>query len=80
MKCSVCKKECEKPITKVDMSFDLGVGVNGSGLARYGAADWDDKKAYCGEDCMMLALRKKVHKTIEDFEDGQRVDRKDRVG
>ena len=49
MKCSECKKECKNPIKKVDMAFDY----DGT---RYGVAEWDEKKVYCGWWCMMKSL------------------------
>lgn len=58
MKCSVCKNDCKKPITKVDMSFNYG-------NTRYGAADWDSKKVYCGWWCMMKALTDIVIKIMK---------------
>ena len=58
MKCSVCKKECEKPITRVDMSFDYG-------NTRYGVADWTEKKQYCGYWCMMKVLTDMVIKIVK---------------
>ena len=57
MKCSVCRKECGNPITKVDMSFDYKG-------ARHGVAELDSKKVYCGYWCMMKILADKVIKIV----------------